>query len=205
MRDRHFMEDENELPYLVWETRDDDSGSESGKNDYRPEMGQPKSGEERLDALLKSLPISVFQRVRLKEKLISLLGAKDVTEFTVVEEGFGSCTFVFTRENEYVRAINEFEFYSDLGDLKRIFAECYSRHNYDNLIRSQRFQEMVKRSGMEFVRCSGGYETDYSMADDEFSFSDEINVRTIFKDGSSERPYRLDLDKMELSKHYYEI
>ena len=203
MRDRHFMEDENELPYLVWETRDDSSGSKSRKNDYRPEMVQPKSGEERLDALLESLPISVFQRIRLKDKLISLLGAKDVTGFAVDEDGFGSCTFVITRENEYVKTTDEFEFYSNLGDLERIFAECYSHHSYDNLIRNQRFQEMVKRSGMEFVRCSGGYETNYSRVDDEFSFSDEINVRVIFKDGSSDRSYRLDLDKMELGEKYY--
>ena len=30
MRDRHFMEDENELPYLVWETRDNQQRNDTG-------------------------------------------------------------------------------------------------------------------------------------------------------------------------------
>lgn len=197
------MEDENELPYLVWETSDDCYSYKSQKNGHRPEMQQPESGEEKLDRLLESLPIPVYQRIRLKDKLLSLLSAKDVTGLTAVDEGFGCCTFVFTRENEYVRTTDEFEFNSELGDLERIFADCYSHHDHDKLIRSPGFQDMVRKSGMEFVRCSGGYETSYSMADDEFSFSDEIRVKVIFKAGSSESLYRLDLERMELAEKYY--
>ena len=64
---------------------------------------------------------------------------------------------------------------------------------------------MIEKTGMEFSRCSGGYESEYSFASDKFSLKDEINVRVIFKVGSRERSYGLDLDRMELSKDYNEF
>lgn len=57
---------------------------------------------------------------------------------------------------------------------------------------------------MEFIECRGGYVTDYSMASDEFTFRDEIDVEVFFRVGSSKRPYQLDLNRMELSKDYFE-
>jgi hypothetical protein len=56
---------------------------------------------------------------------------------------------------------------------------------------------------MEFDKCSGGYVTEYSGRDDEFTMKDEIDVRVIFSVGSEKRMYRLDLDSMELDEKYF--
>ena len=53
---------------------------------------------------------------------------------------------------------------------------------------------------MEFIECSGGYETKYSMADDDFTLVDEIRVKVSFKKGQEKRLYMLDLDRMELGQ-----
>lgn len=50
----------------------------------------------------------------------------------------------------------------------------------------------------------GGYESEYLGREDEFVMIDEINVKASFKAGSKIRSYRLDLDRMELSKDYFE-
>lgn len=199
MRDRHFMEDENELPYLVWESRDENDYHSSSRDYY---SDNKETNEERLDRILKSIYISASRRKILKDKIISLLNAKDCTSLTVDMTGVGEYSFIFTRENEYVKTVDEFYYNVDFENNQRVFWDCYSCHDYDNLVKNLRFQNLVKRSGMEFVRCGGGYSTDYSMADDEFTFRDEIDLRVFFMAGSSERIYKLDLDRMELSEDY---
>lgn len=64
--DHRFMEDENELPYLLSEKRDKfSSGSDNLSND------------EKLNRILNSMNISTSERSVLKDKLISFLNAKD--------------------------------------------------------------------------------------------------------------------------------
>lgn len=148
--------------------------------------------------------MSASKRVILKNKVISLLKAKDCTGLTVDMSGVGECNFIFTRENRYVKTIDEFYYNVDLKNDQRVFWDCYTSHDYDNLLKSPEFQNLIERTGMEFVRCGGGYVTDYSMADDEFSFRDEIEIKLYLKAGSSQRIYELDLDRMELSEDYFE-
>lgn len=194
MSDRHFMEDENELPYMVRQVRDEE--------DYRSYSDNKKTNEEKLDRILDSIYMSSSQRKILKDKIVSLLNARDCTGVTADVLGFGECSFIFTRQNEYIKTVDEFYYNVDLQNNRRVFHDCYTRHDYGNLVKNPEFQNMVKRTGMEFVRCAGGYVTDYSMADDEFSFGDEIELRVYLKAGSSERAYELDLDRMELSEDY---
>ena len=124
MRDRHFMEDENELPYLVWETRDDDSSGSYA--DYKAESyRKQKADEEKINDLVNSMNISRDFRVVLKNKIMSFLNSKDCTRLTV-DGGFGQYVFVFTRENEYVRTTDEFELLTDVENSSRVFHECYS-------------------------------------------------------------------------------
>ena len=201
---RGFREDENELPYLVWETRDENHHSKS-RNYGSSNREKAKTDDEKLDEILSGLYLSVSHWTLLKNKLTSFLNSKDCTGLTAVEQGFGQYTFVFTRENEYVRTTDEFVFDSNYEGIRRIFVDCYTYHNHDNLVNNPRFQDLIKKTGMEFIKCVGGYVTDYSMAADEFALKDEIDVRVCFKMGSKERIYRLDLNKMELSKDYSEI
>lgn len=193
--DHEFWEDENELPYLVWETRDD-------KRSKPNENKRNKSNEEKLDNILESLYISTLERYILREKLLSFFNSRDCVNLTV-EDGFDGCGFIFTRQNRYIRTTDTFVYLS--GSLtKRIFHDCYTDHDYSNLISDSRFQDMIERTGLEFMGCAGGYVTDYSGKDDEFTMADEPDVKVHLKAGSTARVYHLDLDRMELSKDFSE-
>ena len=205
-----FREDENELPYLVSQKRDDgtsrDSESYGSEIHFEDDFSSDKNltNAERLDRILNSMGLFLAQKVILKNALVALLNSRDCTALDVIEKGYGYYAFVFTRENEYIKTTDEFDYTCEF-DVRRTFIDCYTSHNYDRLIADSRFWNLVEKTEGEFIRCSGGYETDYSMASDVFSFSDEINLRVIFRVGSCERSYRLDLDRMELSDDYYKL
>lgn len=199
MRDRHFMEDENELPYLVWETRDDTSSKSYADHEAKSH----RTDEEKINDLVNSMNITQGFRLILKDKIMSFLNAKDCTGLRV-DGGFGEYVFVLTRENEYVCTTDEFELLTELENTRRVFFECYTSHDHENLLKDSRFKALIKKSGMEFLRCSGGYVTDYSRVDDTFTVKDEIEVKVFFRVGSKERIYTLDLDRMELSSEYLE-
>ena len=209
MRDHYFREDENELPYLVSQKRDEDKSFGDESYDIEIGYGDTSSNKnltnaERLDNILDSMGLFLAQKYILKNALVSLLNSRDCTRLDVNEVEYGYYLFVFTRENEYIKTTDEFEYNTEF-DIRRIFIDCYTRHNYDRLIANPHFKALIEKTDGQFIRCSGGYETDYSMASDVFSFSDEINLRVIFKIGSLQRSYKLDLDSMELSDDYYEF
>lgn len=205
MRDHYFREDENELPYLVSQKRDDDTSHDSEVS-YGDDFSSDKNltNAERLDNILNSMGLFLAQKVILKNALVELMNSRDCTRLDVNEDGYGYYIFVFTCENEYIKTTDEFHYACEF-DVRRTFLDCYTSHNYDRLLANPRFMNLVEKTDGEFIRCSGGYETDYSMASDVFSFSDEINLRVIFKVGSTQRSYKLDLDRMELSDDYYEF
>lgn len=201
MRDGHRMEDENELPYLVQEKRDDDYHSRpSGHYDISENN---ETDEETLFRILDPMDLSIIQHMKLYNKLIAFLNAKDCTSLNVEGE-FGEYIFKFTRENEYVKTTDEFLYYPIFGDLKRVFKDYYTSHNHDRLIANPRFQSLIRATGLEFIKCDGGYVTEYSIAHDEITMKDEIDIGVWFKAGSKKRNYKLDLDRMELSRDYFE-
>lgn len=200
MRDYYFREDENELPYLVVQKRDYGQSSPDDCDEVSPDL----TNAEKLDNILDSMSLFLAQKIILKNALVKLLNSKDCTGLEVNNPEYGYYTFVFTRENEYIKTTDEFE-YSTEFEFRRTFLDCYTTHNYDRLISNPRFRALLEKTEGEFLRCSGGYETDFSFADDEFSFRDEINVRVIFKVGSLQRSYDLDLERMELGDKYYEF
>jgi hypothetical protein len=202
MRDNHHWEDENELPYMLWEMRDDDSASNGG--DYGSRYAEDESYEQRLEEILDSMDITFAQHINLKGKLMSFLDAMDCTGLEV-GGGYDEYSFKITRENEYIKTVDEFVYYPAFGTLKRVFNDCYTTHYHDNLLKNPRFRNLVGAKGLEFLRCAGGYESKYLMADDEFILLDEIDVGVYFRAGSKERRYTLDLDRMELSKDYMEF
>ncbi len=142
--------------------------------------------------------------MNLKNKIISFLNAKDCTGLTV-DGGMGEYILIFTRENKYVRTTDEFVLLTEAENSQRVFHDCYSSHNHDKLLNDSRFNAMIKKSGMEFIECAGGYVTDYSRVKDDFTLKDEIRVKVYFKVGSKEMMYILDLDRMELSDDYFEL
>lgn len=203
MRDHYLREDENELPYLVSQKRDYEKSSEDEYYD-EDEVSPNPTNAEKLDSILDSMGLFLAQKVILKNALVSLLDSRDCTRLDVNNEEYGYYTFVFTRENEYIKTTDTFE-YSTEFEFRRTFLDCYTSHNYDRLTANPRFRALLEKTDGEFLGCSGGYETDFSFADDEFSFRDEINVSVIFKVGSAQRSYDLDLERMELNDKYYEF
>ena len=196
MMNRGFREDENELPYLVSEKRDKDN-SNSGRR-----YEKPQSIEERIEEIVYTMPISYSQSIALKRKLISFMNRREVTNLTV-ENSIDYYDFIFTRQNEYISTTHSFEYDTRL-ELDRIFRECYTTHNYDNLLKNSRFKELIRKTGFEFLKCSGGYVIDYTFASDDFKMKDELELNVWFRVGSNDRVYKLDLDKMELSENYFE-
>lgn len=152
---RGFREDENELPYLLFEKRDDFTSQSKGSS-YGEDMN--------LDSVLASLYISPSKRNILKGKLVEFLNAKDCTGLRV-EDGFDGCDFIFTQKNEYIESIHRFEYVPQM-ELKRVFSDCYSTHNHDRLLADSRFRKLVEKTGFEFMGCRGGYVANYSMKDD---------------------------------------
>lgn len=191
--DERFREDENELPYLVSEKRD------AFKS---PNYEKQPSDEEKIDATILFMNTSPMQKSILRKKLLSFLNAPDVKSFEV-ENWVNEYLFIFTRKNEYISTTDSFKYSTDI-ETERIFTDCYTTHNYDRLLRNPRFNEVIRKTGMEFIECRGGYVTDFTFASDNFEMKDELDLRVVFKAGSKKRVYDLDLKKMELSERYFE-
>ena len=166
------------------------------------ESSSEKTNDEKLDQILSAMYLPAYQQLILKNKLVSFLNARDCTDLTV-GMGFDEYAFVFTRQNRYIKTIDEFCYRPDPGFFKRVFWDCYTTHDYDNLIKDPMFKRMIEQTGLEFVRCSGGYVTEYLRVEDEFIMEDELDLCVIFKSDGRETCYALDLNKMELTDKLY--
>lgn len=187
--DHRFREDENELPYLVSQKRDE------------PQRGRAKKSAT-IDEFVKSMDLPILRETALRNKLIEFRNAKDCTEMNI-EYDYGAYDFIFIRENRYIRTTYTFEFLTEM-DLDRIFTDCYTTHNYDNLLNDSRFQDLIEGVGLEFIGCTGGYKVEIKYFS-EFLMPDELDLSVWFDAGSKKRSYKLDLDRMELNKDYFEF
>ena len=190
--------------HLVWSHDDEDRKNNRRNDDAYYDSIRPKSDEEKVDEILNGMFLPLYKKVILRHKVLSLLSAKDCNKL-FVRSFFDSYVFEFTRENEYVRTVDEFYYDVNYDNIYRIFWDCTTNHKHDKLLNDPKFKRMIKDTGLEFIRCYGGYETKYSMGSDEFEFVDEINVRVLFKVGDKQRSYALDLDNMKLSSDYSEF
>lgn len=159
-----------------------------------------------LDDILNSMHISAIQKQALKEKLETILGAMDCVRLEA-REGRGEYIFAVTRQNEYIRTVDEFFFDPRDENMTRVFCECLSRHNHDALLKSPEFKSLIKRTNLEFIECRGGYRTVYISIVKGFELLDEIDVLVYFRlSGHRERVYHLDMERMELTNpHDYEV
>lgn len=176
----------------------DSKPNHSRDKNSRHESSRKKTDEEILDNILAGMFLPVSRWAALKNKLLSFYNSRDCTNLTV-EGGYGEYIFKFTRQNRYIKTVDEFYYYPDM-DFERIFQDFYTTHDYENLLKDPKFKRMISATGLEFVRCSGGYVTRYLMAEDEIIMKDELDICVIFKsDSPIETCYALDLDKMELT------
>lgn len=152
-----------------------------------------------LEDILNSIYLSAIQKQALKEKLKTILSARDCVRLEA-REGRGEYIFNVTRQNEYVRTVDEFFFDPREENMTRVFCECLSHHNHDNLLKSPEFKSLIKRTGLEFIECRGGYRTVYISILEGFEMLDEIDVLVYFKlSRNRERVYHLDMERMELT------
>ena len=162
--------------------------------------------EAGLDDIIDSMMISAIQKSSLKAKLESILEAADCTRLSA-RPGRGEYVFSVTRENGYVRTIDEFYFDPREQNMERVFCECLSSHNHDGLLKSPEFKKLIKDTGLEFIECRGGYRVEFISILEGFRMVDEIDVMVYFRlSEKSERVCHLDLERMKLKDcHDYEI
>jgi hypothetical protein len=172
--------------------------------------GKSESSHERkddlnVDDILNHMYINNAQKQLLKLKVNEFLASRDCNSLEVLtHDNIYEYTFIFTRENEYVRTVDEFEYNAKYENFTRVFWECYQSHYHDKLKANPEFRKMIEKTGLEFLDCRGGYVTDYTSVSDEFRMTGEIRVTVSFRAGSKKRIYDLDLDRMELSRDYRE-
>ena len=187
--EHRFGEDENELPHLESQKKDND-------------LKDAKAREEMVDGIVCKLHISDLEKFILKLALLRFLSAGDCTDLTV-KESFTSTGFIITRENGYVRTCNEFILDPDLSNGLHLFSDCYTTHYHDGLFSNPGFRKLVDNTPYEFLDVVGGYEIRHDEAHDFFELVDEINVRVSFNvDSKTERSYELDLDTMTFTDYW---
>ena len=177
--------------HLSWDGLEDDSASQLYRKDD-------------LEDMLDSMFINSAQRQILKAKLESFLKAKDCTRMEA-RQALDEYVFVFTRENGYVRTVDEFYFSPKDQNIDRVFCDSYSSHYHDGLLKSPKFQELIRKTGLEFIECRNGYKTEYQTWPSEYRMVDEIDVIVYFRvSDKRERFYHLDLENMTLKPDYHE-
>lgn len=173
--------------------------------DWSDDEEYGESSQFNVDDIFYGMYISGYQRSLLEGKINSFLKSKDCTRL-LVRESYGSYIFEFTRENEYVRTIDEFIFDPKYENPSRVFWECQPHHYHDKLIANPDFKRLISKMGLEFLHCRGGYVSEYVTLSDEFRMVDEIRISVTFRVGDNTvRIYDLDLDRFELSKEYHEF
>lgn len=178
----------------------------SWSDEPQSEDAQRSYSRDDLEDILDSMYISSLQKDALRLKLKTFLQARDCTRLSA-REGRGEYVFYLTRENGYVRTVDEFYFDPRDDNMERVFCECITNHTHDGLVKSPEFRELIKKTGLEFIGCRGGYRTEYISIIEGFRLVDEIEIIVYFKvSPHRQRNYRLDLEKMELTRpHDYEV
>lgn len=176
----------------------------SDERESQPE--ENRYSEAGLDDIIDSMRISAIQKMALKEKLETILTARDCVRLEA-REGRGEYIFTVTRQNEYVKTVDEFFFDPREQNMTRVFCECLSNHTHDGLLKSTEFKNLIKKTGLDFIECRGGYRTRYISILEGFEMLDEIDILVYFRmSENKERVYHLDLERMELKNpHEYEI
>lgn len=198
MRDRHFMEDENEWPYLVSE-------------DSHVYTGSGKSGSVPLKADFESLPFSEFSsRIsrlvidsRNKAKILSSIAVEPANcRFSLHYDG-SKIRISLILENEFLTS--NFNGFYDLDTSEMTFYQPI--HSYNRLESMPWLEREIKRVeseiGLGFYGFGGGYQ--YSWFNGYLTINDEIEVHVFFTSGDSlsdYHSYRVDFKGKRLVKYH---
>lgn len=163
-----------------------------------------ESNDYDLDDVLDALFINQMQKSLLKQKLESYLRAKDVRKL-FVRQANNEYAFHITRQNRYVKTVDEFYYDPKYVNPTQVFAECITNHTHDGLKSDPRFKALIKSMDYPLHRISGGYVTEYSSWPREFRLIDRIEISLHFRIGEKIRTYRLDIERMKLDENYYEF
>ena len=179
MRDRHFREDENELPYLVSSKRDP---VRSGGGYTFPGMNA------------KNVPFAEFPRY-VNMLNISPSDKRMLIDSIIVEPE--NCTFSFKNsqdnlkiefsvENQYVRS------YVSLVYDGELYVSYWSG-NYDGLESMQWFKNEVRRIkreiGKDFWSFAGGFH--HELRNGIFRLTNDCSIVAYFGDGSTNMEHHL--------------
>ena len=191
MRDRHFREDENELPYLVSEKRDPyRGGSYNRRVDFE---GVPFSE-------FKSCVSSLLLPGDVKSEIISSVTVRPKNCIVSIHQDGDVVRFRFILKNEYLTSefIARYEsgmhFYLPYPDI----AGLESREWF-----KQEIRRIEKETGLKQDTKSGGYS--FNFYKDTLEILDEYHVRIYFR-GKSQfddyHSYKVDFNQRKLVKYH---
>lgn len=193
---RRFREDENELPYLVWETRDE----------------KPRNRTERFhlaEINIENKPINEFSSVvdglLFSNQKINLLNSIEVKP--------KNCTFSIKRNDDdfiitfYIKndyLTSEIIVHYDLNSCQIQRPNYFA--SYDGLKSMQWFKNAVKQieqeKGYKFDFCTEGYDALYKSG--KLLINDDFDVIVMFDDDESndQYGYKVDFENKKLNLYH---
>ena len=197
MRDRHFMEDENELPFLVWETRDDNR-----RNQNREPVPLKLDFE---DIPFNEFPSYVKRLILGQDHKNNIIDSIDVEPKNCtcsIHQNDSRIDISLILKNEYVTS--RFDGFYDVDNSEITFNSPYT--NYGSLESLQWFKNEIRRIeneiGLKFDYESGGYH--YQWADEKLKITDEFQILVYFSDDdrySDSHSYKVDFENKKLDKY----
>ena len=190
MRDRHFREDENELPYLVGSRRDP---VRSGGGYKAPSIKAKNVHFSQFPAYVNRLNISPNEKRMLVD---SIIVEPENCTFSFNNSG-DNLRIEFNVENRYVRSYVSVVLDGELH-------VSYWSSNYDGLESMQWFKQEVQRIkreiGKDFWSFAGGFH--HELKNGIFRVTNDFKVVAYFGDGSTNMEhhlYNVDLDNQRLN------
>jgi hypothetical protein len=198
MRDRHFMEDENELPYLVYSRRDDDRTSVGGHAFIKKDFENVPF--EEFAIYMNRLILSQEHKIRI----INSIEVKPKNVFVSIHHKGNEVRLEFDVRTHYFEIRVYLTYDADVSK----FVGYYDSYSHVNLVSSDWFKREVAKKereiGKKYLACAGGY----VVKCDEYSciITDKLNVDAHFDDGNNGTiGYAVDLEGKTITDDYFEF
>lgn len=193
--ERRFREDENELPYLVWES---DEPKGIGDNSYLFKKDFENIDFREFSSYVRRLMIS-------DDHKDSIIASVEVNarncKFSIHQNG-DDIRFSFTVANEYVKTEIDVRYNPDLAGMERYGGYTY----HDGLESKQWFKEAVREieneTGRRYEFCFNGH--DFTCRGGRLVINDSYETMVMFeKDGDSDHyAYKVDFALKELREYH---
>lgn len=207
MREGPFREDENELPYLVYERRDRDYKED--EDDYSHEYYRYNKGNVKNGLHLTDIPFWEFatyvRRLNIsenhKDSIIRLVDIKPRNCTFSIHYVLDDLRMFFRVENEYLAT--EVRVHYDFG--MSCFEYCGGTTYHDRLESMQWFKNLVRKmeneKGFSYEFCFNGH--DFSSRGGRVVINDSYESMVMFeKEGDDDHyAYRIDFEKRRLEEY----